>query len=330
MCRKMFQCVFVSLAVSVLAGCAGPYKVVQFEEIGPNETAFVIPLEGETKGGQATLKSVEFLESNKVVAKRITIPQRQHDLGRTAGDYEWIPTVRVIKVDRTPVTREWTKGHESGTSAKNEAIGVESLDSINFRAGVNITCSIQEPDAAKFLYYFAGKPLTDVVDSNVRGYIQTILSREFGVIMLTECPKKKGEVFKTAFEEAKTFFAEKGLTVEYMGSSEGLLYDNPQIQDAINKKFLAENDIEVARQEKLAQVERNMMAIEKAKAEAEAAQALSDAREALTLRTELEVKRITAEATKTAAQRWNGSVPSNILPQGSNLLFGLDAPRSTK
>ena len=330
MCRTMWRSVCLSLAILVLAGCNGPYKVEVFEEVGPNETAFLVPMEGETKAGQATLKSVEYLESNKVVAKRITIPQRQHDLGRGAGNFEWIPTVRVIKVDRTPVTREWTKGHETGTSGKNEAIGVESLDSINFRAGVNVTCSIQEPDAAKFLYYFAGKSLPDVVDSNVRGYVQTILSREFGALMLTECPKKKADVFKTAYEEAKAFFAEKGLTVEYMGSSEGLLYDNPAIQDAINKKFVAENDIEVARQEKLAQVERNLMAVDKAKAEAEAAHALEEAREALTLKTDLEVKRITAEAMKTAAGKWNGSVPSTILPQNSSLLFGLDAPRPTK
>ena len=324
----LFVATFAGLFAAT--GCMGPYKVEKFEEIGPNETAFVIPLEGETQSGQSTLKSVEYLEKNKVVAKRIIIPQREHALGRTPGNFEWNPTVRVIKVDRTPVTREWTKSAESGTSTNDDAIGVESLDSINFAAGVNITCSIQEQDAAKFLYHFAGKPLKDVVDSNVRGYVQTVLAREFGKLMLTECPKKKSDVFQTAFEESKDFFTAKGLTVEYMGSSEGLAYENAKIQDAINKKFVAENDIEVARQEKLAQDERNKMAIEKAKAEAQAAHALEEAREALTLKTELEVKRIQAEATKAAAEKWNGSVPSSILPQGSNLLFGLDAPRSAK
>jgi len=323
---KRFMMIVSMLALGV-TGCMGPYKVELFEEIGPNETAFVIPLEGETKEGQAQLQSVEYLEKNKVVAKRITIPQREKNTGRGAGSYEWIPTARVIKVDRTPITREWTKSPGSGTSPINQAIGVESLDSINFSAGVNITCSVEETDAAKFLYYFAGKKLPDVVDSNVRGFIQTVLAREFGQYSLTECPKKKADVFAKAFTEGKELFKQKGVTIEYLGSSEGLAYDDPKIQEAINKKFTTENDIEVAKQETLAQDERNKLLIGKAKAEAEAAAEIAKAQEAMSLKVDLEVKLIQAQAMKTAAERWLGNVPASVLPQGSNMLFGLDAPR---
>lgn len=321
---------FVTVSVFALvlfSGCAGPYKVEQFEDIGPNETAFVIPLEGETQSGQEQLQSIEYLQKNKVVAKRISIPQRQKNIGRTPGAFEWIPTVRVIKVDRTPVTREWTQKSTTGTSTTDDSIGVESLDSINFSAGVNITCSVEEDDTAKFLYNFAGKKLEDVVDTNVRGFLQTVLAREFGKLMLTECPKKKADVFTLAYEEARVFFEAKGITINYLGSSEGLSYDDPKIQEAINRKFIAENDILVAKQEKLAQDERNLQLIEKARTETEAAKLIEEAREALTLKTELEVKRIQAEAMKVAAEKWNGSVPSMVLPQGSNMLFGLDAPR---
>jgi hypothetical protein len=326
-------------------------------EIKPNETVFVIPLEGESKEGQAKFQSVEFLEGRKVATKRVYIPQKQHNTGRTPGDYTWIPTVEVVRVDRSPVTREWTKGKDTGTSTKDQAITVESQDSINFRAGVNITVSIQEDDAAKFLYYFHGKPLPEVVDTNIRGYVQTVLAREFGQKDLTLCMKEKSTVFRMCFEETQKYFKEKGITVDYLGSSEGLSYDEPKIQDAINKRFVAENDIEVAKQEKLAQEERNKITISKARAEAEAlievakqeklaqdvrnqtllakaqserqaAEELAKAQDAMQLKVELEVKKTLADAQKTAAEKWQGNVPSTILPQGSNLLFGLDAPRT--
>lgn len=324
--KRMLQLVGVSALVA-FTGCMGPYKVEKFEEIGPNETAFVIPLEGETKEGQAQLQSVEYLEKSKVVAKRISIPQREKTLGRGPGNFEWIPTVRVVKVDRTPVTREWTRQAGTGTSNLNQAIGVESLDSINFSVGVNITCSVEEDDTAKFLYFYAGKPLSEVVDSNVRGFLQTVLAREFGQYMLTDCPKKKTEVFAKAYEEARLLFETKGVTVNYLGSSEGLNYDDPKIQEAINRKFIAENDILVAKQEKLAQDERNLQVIEKARTEAESAKLIEQAREALTLKTQLEVQKIQAEAMRIAAEKWNGTMPSTILPQGTQMLFGLDAPR---
>lgn len=328
MLRSMTKVLCTGAVLVALVGCRGPYKVEKFEEIGPNETAFVIPLEGETKEGQAQLQSVEFLESKRVVSKRISIPQRQHDLGRGPGNFEWIATVRVIKVDRSPVTREWTRGSSSGTSSRDEAVAVESKDSINFRAGANITCSIREEDTAKFLYYFAGKPLSEVIDTNVRGLVQTVLAREFGQRDLRQCMEEKIDAFTLCLEETRKIFAEKGLSVDYLGSSEGLLYDEKKIQDAINARFVAENDIEVAKQEKLAQDQRNTLLIEKAKAERLAAEEIAKAQEAMTLKVTLEVQRTLAEAQKIAAERWNGNVPTTILPQGSNLLFGLDAPRT--
>jgi hypothetical protein len=81
-----------------------PVRVDPIEEIEPNETAFVIPLELGTEN-QAKLESIDFLEKNQVAAKRIVIPQRERKIGRWGHNIEWIPTVRVVTVDRTPVTR---------------------------------------------------------------------------------------------------------------------------------------------------------------------------------------------------------------------------------
>jgi hypothetical protein len=96
-----------------------------------------------------------------------------------------------------------------------------------------------------------------------------VLSREFGNRTMAECMKDKAKIFDQCMSEAKTLFAQKGITIEYFGSTEGLEYDDPKIQEAINKKFVAQNDILIAQQEALAGQERNKIAIAKAQADAE-------------------------------------------------------------
>ncbi len=319
------------LAVAIsfsLAGC-GPSKVLPLENIGPNETAYVIPLEGDS-ANQGKIQSVKYLEDHKVLAKRIEIPVRERDLGHGLGNYEWLPTVKVIKVDRTPITREWTKGRESGTSNSNQAIAVESLESINFRVGINTTGNVLEEDASTFLYWFAGKPISSVMDENVRGFVQSLMSAEFGKLTLEDCKKQKGRIIAQSAEAATAHFKKMGLNIMNMGGSEGLLYDDPAIQDAINKTATSEMYIEIARKEKLAQDERNKMVVAKSTADRQAAEQFSQAQAAQVAKLELDIKRIQAEATLEAAKRWKGDMPGGIIPQGSNILFGLDRPLSNK
>lgn len=341
----MQKFVFSALAMLALAtiGC-GAYKTEKFEVIKPNETAYVIPLEGETKAGQAKFDSVEFLEAKKVATKRITISQREKSTGRMWWDYDWIDTVAIIKVDRTPITREWTGQREAGTHA--EGLHVESVDSIGFTFGVTTTTSIPEEDSSKFLYNYGSKNLGEVTDSNVRSFLLGKLSTACGNMPLADILKQKAQIFAEAVKEAKPYFKERGVSIDFCGMAEGLTFDNPKIQEAIDNKFVTENAKQVAINEKLAQDERNKMAIEKAKAEAsaeadgqeiknkmliakanaeaEAAKKFLEAKEGMVLKTELEVKRILAEAAKTAAEKWKGNSPSGIVPEGSGFLFGLD------
>jgi len=53
-------------------------------------------------------------------------PSRWRKTGRLWYSGEWIDTVKVIKVDRSPITREWTAGRDTGTSTRNEGIWIES------------------------------------------------------------------------------------------------------------------------------------------------------------------------------------------------------------
>ena len=228
----------------ILTGC-GPAHVQVFATIEPCETAFVIPLRGQTSA-QAKFQSVKYLQERQVSVKQIENPTVQHDTGRGPGNYQWLPTVRVIKVNRAPVTREWTQSKETGTAGKNEAIAVESLESINFHVGVNATANILEEDAATYLYWFGETPLSGVMDANVRGYLQSILSLSFGKTPLEECKKQKGRIISEAAQDVTEHFKKLGINIMNLGGSEGLLYDQDGIQDSINRAAIADKNIEVA------------------------------------------------------------------------------------
>lgn len=304
------------LAALLVLGC-GPARVLPLEMVGPNETAFVIPLEGDTTA-QAKFESVEFLNKHKVVSKRVELPVRERSVGRMWWEYEWIPTVRVVKVDRSLVTREWTTTVQDG-----HPIAVVSLDSINFKVGMNLTAFILEEDAAKYLYYHTTKPLAEVVDRNVRGYLQDKLSAEFGTRKLEDCKKERSAVIKQVEDITIKHFKEYGITISNIGSAGGFDYDDERIQKAINDTANAEMDIEVAKKEKAAQDERNKQLVAKATAEADAAAEFAKSAGAQTAKVRLEIERMNAEA----RLKWDGKYPEKtlVLPQGAgNVLLGLD------
>jgi len=311
-------------AVTMLTtGCMGPVKLEKFEDIKPNETAFMIPLEGESKGGQAKFDSVQFLEAKKVAAKRIDIPQRQRDTGRWMGDFEWIPTVLVIKVDRTAITREWKD---------DKALKMESRDSINFKFGITITAHIDEPDASTYLYFYRGQQsLADILDHNVMGYVLAGLSNKFGNMILSEVQVKKQDVLDQVETDTKTFFKAKGITIDYLGSAGGIEFEDDSIQSSINSKFTAENDLKVAEGQKAAQNIRNAQRVQAAEAAAKEAALLSANAEAYKFKTQLDIEKMKAEAMLEFSKRIvPGVLPANILPQNSQMLFGLDSPVSAQ
>lgn len=312
------------LGLVLLAGC-GQMRVDPLESIDTNETAFVVPLEGASNQNQAMFMSQEYLEKAKVATKRVVIPQRKRQTGRAWFDYEWIPTMRVIKVNRAPVTREWTDEEDRGTNeVADDSISVQSKDSIGFKIGINITSFIAEEDASKFLYYYAGRPLSQVVDENIRGYVTSILTREFGTRTLEEGKVAKSEISDLLLKDCQNTYSKMGISVSSLGITGGMKYTNPEIQKAINDNYVAGMKIQQSENEKLAQVNINAKDLSVAQNARAMAEEFAKAQEAQIAKTRLQIELTKAEATKTAAEKWNGQTPSSILPQGSNLLFGLD------
>lgn len=295
----------------ILTGC-GPYPTEQAVEVKNNETAFVVPLEGDTKAKQAQFMSIDYLEKAKVATKRIVIPLRKRSTGRAWFDYEWIPLARVIVVDRSPVTREWLE---------KAGIKVESLDSVGFTVGVNCTGMIREEDAAKFLYYYPGNSLSDVMNKNVKGFIQNVLAREFGSRNLSKCQLEKKDIVLDLSKELTSHFAQYGITISSVGIADGMSYDNAEVQKTIDAVFVNETRVKQAEQEREAQKIINEKDLSIAQNERLKAEEFAKAAEAQTKMVELKIRQMEAEAKLESAKRWDGKAPGGVVPANSPFLF---------
>lgn len=211
-----------------------PYDVPEFVEVDSSESAFLIPLEGDT-ANQAAFHSVKFLEEKKVAAKRVQITHRWNRTGFLPAQGKWIGTVRLIKVDRRPITREWTKHAHSGTSNKDEAISAESKDSVNFSMGMSCTAHIPEESAAVFLYSYPSKSLAEMMDMEIRARIHQIVAEQAGTCNLFELPAKKNDIMKAVRDDIMPFFQKKGIEITTLAMLGGLQFENPAVQKALDE-----------------------------------------------------------------------------------------------
>lgn len=322
--NRLAQQVLAGFFISVViltAGCKPP-KLDRFIEVGPNETAFVIPLQGDNKEAQGKFNSASYLDTKKVAAKRIQIPQVEKKIGRWDYEIEWMPAVRVIRVNRAMVSREWTPPSK-GTSEKDESIPVVTKDSIQLGVGLAVTAFIEEEDAATYLYYHGEAALASVMDSNVRNWCVAELTKEYGMLDLATAQTNFTAVFTRVFRDAQAYFKQKGISIQQLGNAEGYEFKNDKIQVSINATFIAEQDIKTAVQEKIAQDTRNQKLLASATTERQAAEELFKAREAATMKNNLEIQQIQAKANLEMATKWDGKLPANILPANSPLLMNL-------
>ncbi|MGI8890037.1 MAG: hypothetical protein ACR2G0_04550, partial [Chthoniobacterales bacterium] len=234
---KLSLVLLLTLGAS-LGGCVRPYDTPEYAEIDTSETGFLIPLEGDS-GSQAKFQSEQYLRDLKVAAKRVQITHRWSQEGRIVWSGRWIPMVRLIKVNRSPVTREWTAENNSGTTNKNEAIWIESADSVGFSMGFTCTAFIAEEDAAKFLYWYPSGSLDHVMDSEVRGRIQQISAEVAARYPLDALREKKQEISDAVKKDVTQFFVNRGVTVTTLGMFGGLTYENGEIHKAIDNTIIA-------------------------------------------------------------------------------------------
>lgn len=230
-------------------GSCKPYKKPIYEDIDTYKTSFVIPLEG-ANADQVKFDSKDALEKRKVSSKRIEIPTRWNKTGRAFlgiidTDGEWIRTVKLIVVDRSPVTRNW-EAKDAGGKGKDKAIWVESSDSVGFSMGFNCTAFIKEEDTSTFLYWYASGSLADVMDSEIRGRVQQVAAEESAKLPLDELRNKKNEITIAVRADIIPFFQNRGITITTVGMFGGMTYENPAIQTAIDNVFVAQQEKNVS------------------------------------------------------------------------------------
>ncbi|MEP6974373.1 MAG: SPFH domain-containing protein [Spartobacteria bacterium] len=238
--RRLTKTGFLILAAGcALNGCVKPYDTPEYAEIDTSETGFLIPLEGDS-GSQAKFQSKQYLRDLKGAAKRVQITHRWSQEGRFYWSGRCIPTVRLIKVNRSPVTREWTAENNSGTASKNVAIWIESADSVGFSLGFTCTSFNAEENAAKFLYWYPSGSLDHVMDSEVRGRIQQISAEVAARYPLDALRERKQEISDAVKKDLTQFFLDRGVTVTTLGMFGGMTYENAEIQKSIDNTVIAQ------------------------------------------------------------------------------------------
>lgn len=267
----------VAFAFSTSA-CVKPYNTPQYVEVKNNETAFVVSLEGDTSD-QDKLNSSKFKNAKQVASKRIQVDKRWNQTGRFTNDGDWIPTMRVLVVDRSPVTREWKapedqQGHAIKLKGadQDKAIWVESADSVGFSMGFTATGYIKEEDAATFLYMYAGNSLAVVMDQEIRARVQQVTAEVAAKYKLDELRGKKQEIIDAVKADIVKFFSERGITITTVGMFGGMTYENPKIQDSIDQTFVAQQEKVNTAAQLAAQADKNTIIVQEATARAQAIQ----------------------------------------------------------
>src|ERR1044071_2752358 len=232
-----------ALVLNWTCGCVRPYDRPEYVEIDTSDTGFLIPLEGDSTE-QVKFQSEDYLKQHKVAAKRVQITHRWSQEGRWPTDGRWIATVRLVKVNRSPVTREWvttqTTVSASAIARADKAIWIESGDSVGFSMGFTCTAFIPEEDASRFLYWYPSGSLADVMDKEVGGRSQQAAGEVAAKYPLDNLRSRKQEIADAVKQNVTNFFAQRGVTVTTVGMFGGMTYENPEIQKSIDQTFIAQ------------------------------------------------------------------------------------------
>lgn len=259
--KKIIALILALVMCLSLAGCRKPYDKPEFITIEASQTAFLIPLVGDT-AEQGAFESEEMLQEAKVATKEIQIPHRWVQTGRKSWMGEYRASATLIVVERKPVSRSWESGDSAATSS-NKAVFGETSDQIGIYVGMNCTAMIEEADAVKFLYRYNNTPLETIIDTDIKKMVEDRFNIETAKYTSTELGAKKGEIMNAVKEYVIPYFKEYGITITVLGLKEGVSYENAEIQKAIDQKFASEQKVVIQENE-------NKAALAKAEAEAEA------------------------------------------------------------
>lgn len=311
--KKSKKIILISVIATMmfsLTSCVKPYDKPEFVVIEPSQTAFLVPLIGDTTN-QENFESEEMLNELKVATKEIQIPHRWVQTGRWHWQGEYKPSSRVIVVERKPETREWIND-----GAVNEGIQAKTKDDIKFTVNLACTAQIDEANAARFLYRYNNKTLEEIMDDEVKTKITSAIVGECAKYNQDELSSNTEVIMEKVSENVIPYFEERGITITALGLTGDFVYSD-SVQKSIDQRFQAEKEAE-------AQEIKNQQEIANAETEVKIAQMEAQAilEKQSVMDAEIRLKEL--ENQKAWVEKWNGSVPQVVTGSDSNMYYGLN------
>jgi hypothetical protein len=225
----------------------------------PNQTVFLVSNDGD-KNNQARLHSEEYLNSPevKVPQELVQIPHTKLSGSGAFRDY-YIPSSRLIIVDRTTYSRTWVGDPKKGSSAADESFPCQTKEGLNATAGISIATRIDPEKAAKYLYNFGvksqeaidysnptelfqsvyhAKSLQEVMDNVVKGEIHTLVCKQISARGLDTANAEMGIMMDNVTKEVSKYLDSVGITLINVGFADTLQFD-PEVQKAINDLYIS-------------------------------------------------------------------------------------------
>lgn len=226
--------VFVVLMIFIWVFFIPPYNVPKFENIENNQTGFLVPMDGKTTD-QAHFDSVDYLKERKVATKRVQVTRRWIQKWWLPANGEYIDEVRLIKVDRSPVIKEWTDELSTGSNQKDDSLRAQSKDGTGLKLNFTCTALIPEEHCADFLYWYKGDNLEHIMDHEVRARVQSVAAEFCAQYSLVDLRGHQHDLAVSARKDVTEFFAKRGIMITNLGLIGGFHYINPEIQKAIDQ-----------------------------------------------------------------------------------------------
>lgn len=336
-CMKGYKSAVSALLLACLCctGCWQPFKPIKLEKVDTNEEAFLLPYVGDLSE-QTSSNTEQYLKDNLVFKKQVQIPQQWISKGYETVTWngEWQDAATLIKVDKSPVTREWCVEPGRGTSDKDEAIWVMTADQVEFSTGWTCTARIpSRDDAVKFLHHYPIGSLSAVMDKEIRAKLQAEFAMQVTDVPMDTLREAATPHLVTVRDKVIEFFKVRGIEITNLGITGGFVYKDPSIKEVLVKVFNAEQGKEVAKAETATQEEQNKQIqleatgraealLKQKQAEADGIKLVADAK-AYEVSKTLEnpeayfaLKQIELEKNK--LERWNGEFPSYFMGGGGN------------
>lgn len=231
--------------IAMITSCVRPYDKPEYVEVGPNETAFVIPMftdtNVKTEDQVQVNENVDFYKQHMVSSKLIQIPHKWIKTGRTPRSGYYKGTMRVITVDLTPRSGSWLQ-------ADSNAVKVETAASQGITIPMSYTMRILPDDAALYLSFYKAVDFQSVIDTQINRYFTGRASEYFHQVEYKDIAKQRDEILRKAVDETKTYFKSQGITIDQLAIVDGLIYDDASLQTNIDEQAKVQAQIVLEKQ----------------------------------------------------------------------------------